>query len=246
MPQLGRDARGEFARRTFRGRCSRRRRGRGYRTRAAHAAESREVRAGNRALGSATVTRCRLRRCAGGSAARVWWTFRAFGTITWRCSTAGLRKWRAEGRAVESGTPSPIVGDSPRGCGRRSYATSMPYASTSPTRAEQVIDARSRGRFAGDRARPRAGLRGGHIPGSLNLPYDELYVRTERCVPSRATATPSPRPGSIPRVRDHELRLRRHRIGAGSRPSRPRPSRCRRLRRPLSEWGAHPDTRRPA
>ena len=43
------------------------------------------------------------------------------------------------------------------------------------TRAEQVVDARSRGRFAGTEPEPRAGLRGGHIPGSLNLPYDELY-----------------------------------------------------------------------
>jgi thiosulfate/3-mercaptopyruvate sulfurtransferase len=43
------------------------------------------------------------------------------------------------------------------------------------TGAAQVIDARSRGRFAGTEPEPRPGLRGGHIPGSLNLPYDELY-----------------------------------------------------------------------
>ena len=41
---------------------------------------------------------------------------------------------------------------------------------------EQVLDARSRGRFAAAEPEPRAGLRGGHIPGSLNLPYDELYA----------------------------------------------------------------------
>ena len=43
------------------------------------------------------------------------------------------------------------------------------------TRREQVLDARSCGRFAGTEPEPRAGLRGGHIPGSLNLPYDALY-----------------------------------------------------------------------
>src|SRR5262249_54465885 len=43
------------------------------------------------------------------------------------------------------------------------------------TKAAQVVDARSRGRFAGTEPEPRAGLRGGHIPGSLNLPYEELY-----------------------------------------------------------------------
>jgi thiosulfate/3-mercaptopyruvate sulfurtransferase len=43
------------------------------------------------------------------------------------------------------------------------------------TRAEQVIDARPRPRFEGTAAEPRPGLRGGHIPGSRNLPYAELF-----------------------------------------------------------------------
>lgn len=42
------------------------------------------------------------------------------------------------------------------------------------THAEQVIDARGPGRFAGTEAEPRAGLRGGHIPGSRNLPYPAI------------------------------------------------------------------------
>ena len=42
-------------------------------------------------------------------------------------------------------------------------------------RAAQVLDARSAGRFAGTEPEPRGGLRGGHIPGSLNLPYEMLY-----------------------------------------------------------------------
>jgi thiosulfate/3-mercaptopyruvate sulfurtransferase len=44
------------------------------------------------------------------------------------------------------------------------------------TRREQILDARSRGRFAGIEPEPRAGLRGGHMPGSLNLPYDDLHA----------------------------------------------------------------------
>jgi thiosulfate/3-mercaptopyruvate sulfurtransferase len=43
------------------------------------------------------------------------------------------------------------------------------------SRGAQVLDARSAGRFAGTEPEPRAGLRGGHIPGSLNLPYETLY-----------------------------------------------------------------------
>ena len=42
-------------------------------------------------------------------------------------------------------------------------------------RLRPVLDARSAGRFAGTEAEPRAGLRSGRIPGSRNLPYDQLF-----------------------------------------------------------------------
>ena len=42
------------------------------------------------------------------------------------------------------------------------------------TGSEYFVDARSPGRFNATELEPRAGLRGGHIPGSLNLPFQEL------------------------------------------------------------------------
>ncbi|MER2536177.1 MAG: sulfurtransferase [Rhizobiaceae bacterium] len=41
-------------------------------------------------------------------------------------------------------------------------------------RQELVLDARPPGRFAGGEPEPMPGLRGGHIPGSLNLPFSSL------------------------------------------------------------------------
>ena len=38
----------------------------------------------------------------------------------------------------------------------------------------QIVDLRPAGRFAGRDPEPRPGLRGGHMPGSLNLPFAEL------------------------------------------------------------------------
>ena len=38
----------------------------------------------------------------------------------------------------------------------------------------QVLDARSAARFNGQTPEPRAGLRGGHMPGALNLPFAEV------------------------------------------------------------------------
>ena len=44
------------------------------------------------------------------------------------------------------------------------------------SRAEQVVDARSPGRFTAAEPEPRPGLRGGHIPGSRNLHYATLVA----------------------------------------------------------------------
>jgi thiosulfate/3-mercaptopyruvate sulfurtransferase len=108
------------------------------------------------------------------SAARVWWTFRAFGHDDVAVLDGGLSKWKAEGRPLESGEPKPE---------RRAFRARLQPAlvrdltamrENLTTRREQVLDARSAGRFAATEPEPRAGLRGGHIPGSLNLPSDAL------------------------------------------------------------------------
>jgi thiosulfate/3-mercaptopyruvate sulfurtransferase len=109
------------------------------------------------------------------SAARVWWTFRAFGHERVAVLDGGFRKWRAEGRPVERGAPSP-----PR---RQFDAKRRPdlvrafdeIRANLSSRRDQLVDARSPGRFNGTEPEPRAGLRGGHIPGSVNVPYEQLY-----------------------------------------------------------------------
>jgi thiosulfate/3-mercaptopyruvate sulfurtransferase len=109
------------------------------------------------------------------SAARVWWTFRAFGHDRVAVLDGGLRAWKSEGHPLEAGQPTPP---------RREFRAALrpelvrdlnAMRGNLTTRAEQVVDARSRGRFEGTEPEPRAGLRGGHIPGSLNLPYETLY-----------------------------------------------------------------------
>jgi thiosulfate/3-mercaptopyruvate sulfurtransferase len=109
------------------------------------------------------------------SAARVWWTFRAFGHDAVAVLDGGFARWRAEGRPTERGAPTP----KPRRFKarlRRSLVRDLASMRRNvKSRKEQVLDARSAGRFAGTEPEPRAGLRAGHIPGSLNLPYDRLY-----------------------------------------------------------------------
>ena len=109
------------------------------------------------------------------SAARVWWTFRVFGHDAVAVLDGGLPKWRAEGRPVIAGAAAPATRRfTPRF--RPELVRGLADITANLTSGrEQIVDARSRARFAATEPEPRAGLRGGHIPGSLNLPYEELY-----------------------------------------------------------------------
>ena len=108
------------------------------------------------------------------SSARAWWMFRLFGAGRVRVLDGGLPKWLAEGRAVESGAPPehvPVV----------FTAQTVPdlVADMDDVRAAlageaQVLDARAAERFAGRAPEPRKGVRSGHMPGALNLPFPEV------------------------------------------------------------------------
>jgi thiosulfate/3-mercaptopyruvate sulfurtransferase len=113
------------------------------------------------------------------ASARVWWTFRVFGHDTVAVLDGGFPAWRAEGRPLESVSPSPAP--------RRFTARFRPElvreldamrANVAAGR-DQVVDARSHGRFAGTEPEPRPGLRSGHIPGSVSLPYDRIVRRED-------------------------------------------------------------------
>ncbi len=120
------------------------------------------------------------------SAPRVWWIFRVFGHDRAAVLDGGIGKWRGEGRPLEQGRV--IL---PRG---RFSARRVPGAVrdlndvrrnlSHPT--EQIVDMRPAGRFAGIDPEPRPGLRGGHIPGSLNLPYTELVAADGTLLPADA------------------------------------------------------------
>jgi thiosulfate/3-mercaptopyruvate sulfurtransferase len=118
------------------------------------------------------------------SAARAWWMFRAFGHARVAVLDGGLGLWRAEGRPMDSAEVSPgPLGDF--------HAVLLPgrVRSLEEMRAnlgigaEQVVDARLAGRFRGRDPEPRPGLRGGHIPGAVSLPYTELVDGAGRLLP---------------------------------------------------------------
>jgi len=108
------------------------------------------------------------------SSPRAWWTLRAMGHTNVFVLDGGLPKWRREGYPVDS---SPVIPTPARFTAKPN--TPMVRAigqmmENLQSRAAQVVDARGRPRFAGEEAEPRPGVRGGHIPGSINVPYSQL------------------------------------------------------------------------
>jgi len=108
------------------------------------------------------------------SAARVWWMFRLFGHQDVAVLDGGLAKWKAENRPLDD---MPTVPRERHFTPRRDATLVRDVtdvARASKIGDQQIIDARAPGRFAGSEPEPRAGLRSGHIPGSINVPYTSL------------------------------------------------------------------------
>ncbi|WP_249695304.1 3-mercaptopyruvate sulfurtransferase [Stappia sp. WLB 29] len=108
------------------------------------------------------------------SAARVWWMFRAMGVSQVFVLDGGLPKWKAEGRPLEDGAPAPRGERHFTARLNNGLVADLDKVAQALRSGQQVLDARSRGRFAGRDPEPRAGLRSGHMPGALNLPFTEL------------------------------------------------------------------------
>jgi thiosulfate/3-mercaptopyruvate sulfurtransferase len=114
---------------------------------------------------------------AGGwvAAPRAWWMFLSYGHTNVKVLDGGLKKWKAEGRATETGKASPKPGAFSAVLDKSYVRSKAQVVANLDSRKEQLIDARAANRFEGSVPEPRAGIRSGHIPGSRNLPYNVLF-----------------------------------------------------------------------
>ncbi len=109
------------------------------------------------------------------AAPRAWWMFLSFGHRHVKVLDGGLQKWLREGRPTHSGKVTPKPGKFQARLDSSFVRSKQQLLGNLETFAEQLVDARARPRFEGTAAEAWPGRRSGHIPGSRNVPYAELF-----------------------------------------------------------------------
>ncbi len=113
------------------------------------------------------------------SAPRAWWMLRSFGVENVSILAGGLERWQQEGRPVESGDVTPEEGEFEAKLNPEAVKRLTDVLLASHEGSAQIIDARPAARFHAEADEPRPGLKRGHIPGALNVPWGEVVQNGE-------------------------------------------------------------------
>jgi thiosulfate/3-mercaptopyruvate sulfurtransferase len=116
------------------------------------------------------------------SAPRLWWMFRVFGHANVQVLDGGFCSWTGP---VESGISMPEAGHFTASFHPGMVRGLADMRANLETAESQVLDARAAARFHAQVPEPRAGMRGGHIPGAVSLPFTELLENGHFLPPAR-------------------------------------------------------------
>ncbi|WP_019934570.1 3-mercaptopyruvate sulfurtransferase [Oceanimonas smirnovii] len=122
------------------------------------------------------------------AAPRAWWMFRAMGHHKVAVLNGGLPAWQQAGLPLEQTAPAAVPpGQFSARLQPGWIADADIVARALQQNNSRVLDARSRERFSGTAADPRPGVRAGHMPGALCLPFNEL-LQDGRMLPEQELA----------------------------------------------------------
>lgn len=109
------------------------------------------------------------------SSPRAWWMFKTMGFNDVYVLNGGLNAWKEENKATKSFyAPAEDLGNFVANLNENWLANVNDVLDSLENKDIKVIDARSNERFNGLVDEPRAGLRKGHIPNALNVPFEEV------------------------------------------------------------------------
>ena len=109
------------------------------------------------------------------SAPRAWWMLRTFGAKKVYLLDGGLQAWLAAGFPTQSGD---VLRTAAAFSARLDPAAVKSFTQVQHLIAEheQILDARSAGRFNGALPEPRPQIPSGHMTGAINIPFTELLA----------------------------------------------------------------------
>ena len=108
------------------------------------------------------------------SSPRVWWLFKVFGFENIAVLNGGLPEWIKNNLPVETPMKREVSKGNFKVVFNKELITETKEVVQALSTNIYILDARSKGRFYATSPEPRADLRGGHIPSSINLPHTEL------------------------------------------------------------------------
>ncbi|PVX44829.1 thiosulfate/3-mercaptopyruvate sulfurtransferase [Flavobacterium sp. 103] len=109
------------------------------------------------------------------SSPRAWWMFKAMGHSNVFVLDGGLPEWIKEGFPTEKQQQTTYAkGNFEAKFQPELIKNKEQILENITTKKAVLMDARSADRFHATHEEPRAGLRSGHIPGSINIPFTEL------------------------------------------------------------------------
>ena len=110
-----------------------------------------------------------------GTSPRVWWLFKIFGHKKISILNGGIKSWIDEGGGISKGKIEKFTNINYKANYNSAHFCNLSdIQEVTKKHVCQIIDARSKGRFDGILPEPRKNIRSGHIPGSQNLPYQNL------------------------------------------------------------------------
>jgi thiosulfate/3-mercaptopyruvate sulfurtransferase len=108
------------------------------------------------------------------SAPRAWWMLKTFGVAQVSILAGGLQGWKAAGFALASGEVNLPEGEFEAHADESRVKRLTDVLLISHEGGAQIVDARAANRFNAEVDEPRPGLHRGHIPNSLNVPWNML------------------------------------------------------------------------
>jgi len=111
------------------------------------------------------------------SSPRGWWMLRAMGCVNCALLDGGLVAWDEVEFPIESLPPEPAYerGNFVAKMNPEYIADAQAVLAALDDDSICVVDARPVARFSGAAEEPRPGLRRGHMPGAVNLPFPEVF-----------------------------------------------------------------------